>query len=229
MTLIYVPTQTATVDEVVGYYSSADTSSCRPPVQAFLNRISANRKGGPAPGYVNRFDTSNDTYIDQWDMVFCCAHGNRWRFAFSNGTVNLNSSYFGGGSHKGWGNVDLEWVILYSCLVVASPLETSSWYQVWVDESRDVFDRLHILNGFRTSAYVWCAPNVADDYARRLNNGGYILGSWFDAIYAEGDFSGGMDRGCSVFYEQCRYDRVNSFSSDPAETQESNFKCSYIR
>jgi hypothetical protein len=225
---ICIPAYSATVDEVIGYYSSLDSSSCKPPVQAFINTIYASYKNGPYVGYPNRFDTSNNSYWDARDIGFVCAHGNRWVFALSGGNVNFASSSFGSSSHKGWGDSDMEWAVIYSCLVVASPLEVSNWYSVWVDETYDVFDRLHIVNGFRTSAWVYCADEVATDYAQRLNGGGKVLYSWFDAIYAEGDFGNGWDRGCSVYYYSCRNDTVSSFASDPSETQESGFYCRYI-
>lgn len=225
---IFIPANSATVDEVIGYYSSLDSSSCKPPVQAFINTIYANYKNGPYVGYPNRFDTSNNSYWDARDFGFVCAHGNRWLFALSGGYVNFASSSFGSSSSKGWGNVDMEWAVIYSCLVVASPLEVTNWYAVWIDEPYDVFDRLHIVNGFRTSAWVYCADDVATNYAQRLNNGWEILDSWFDAIYAEGDFGNGWDRGCSVYYGTCEHDRVNSYASDPSETKESDFHVMYI-
>ena len=217
-----IPGFAATADEVIGYYSSADTGNCRPPVQAFINNINANYKTGPSVGYVNRFTTSNDSYWDARDLGFVCAHGNRWLFALSNGTVYLDNL------SDGWGDVDMEWAILYSCLVVASPLETSNWKKPWIIESTDVFDRLHIVNGFRTNAWVAPAVNVTTDYCNRINSGGYILDAWFDAIYAYGYYWTVNDQGCSMFYGSCENDRLNSYASDPSATQTSDFHCRYM-
>jgi hypothetical protein len=225
---ICIPAFSATADEVKGYYSSLDSTSCRPPVQAFINTVNANYKYGPYVGYPSRFDSSNDSYWDSMDMGIVCAHGNRWLFALSGGYVNFASSTFGSSSSKGWGNVDMEWAVLYSCLVVASPLEVTDWYSVWIDESNDVFDRLHIINGFRTSAWVYCSDEVTTDYAQRLNNGGKILDAFYDAIYAEGDFGNGWDRACSVYYDSCKNDTFSSIATDPSETSESGFKFIYI-
>lgn len=219
---LVVPAFSASVDEAKAYYSSADTYSCKPPAQAFINSISASYKYGPYVGYVSRFTTSNDSYWDPYDMGFVCAHGNRWLFALSNGTVYLDNL------SDGWGDVDMEWAILYSCLVVASPLERSDWHKPWIVESTDVFDRLHIVNGFRTSALVSPAVNVTSNYCSRLNSGGYVLDSWFDAIYAYGQYWGPYDQGTSVYYGTCEYDRVNSFASDPSATQTSDFHCLYM-
>lgn len=218
----------ATVDEVIGYYSSLDSSSCYPPVNAFLNTLNANYTNGPYVGYVNRFDGSNNSYWDARDFGIVCAHGNQWLYALSGGYVNFDSASFGSSSHKGWGDSDMEWAVLYSCLVVASPDEENDWYSVWIDEPYDVFDRLHIVNGFRTSAWVYCADEVTTDYATRLNNGGYVLDAFYDAIFAEGDFGNGWDRGCSVYYTSCENDRINSYATDPSETSESGFDVTYI-
>ncbi len=220
---ICCPAFAATADEVIGYYSSADTSSCYPPVQAFVNTINANYKTGPSVGYVNRFDGSNDSYWDARDLGFVCAHGNKWLFALSNGTVYLD--YLS----DGWGDTDMEWAILYSCLVVASPIEDSNnWHQPWIVESTDVFDCLHIVNGFRTSAYVSPAANVTTDYCNRLNSGGYILDSWFDAIYAYGYYWTAYDQGCSMYYGSCEYDTLSSVATDPSATQTTDFHCLYM-
>jgi hypothetical protein len=173
-------------------------------------------------GYVNRFDSSNDSYWDARDLGFVCAHGYRWQFSLSNGTVYLDNL------SDGWGDVDMEWAILYSCQVVASPLERSDWHKPWIVESTDVFDRLHIVNGFRTNAYVAPAVNVTTNYCSRLNNGNYVLDSWFDAIYAYGYYWTSYDKGCSMYYGTCEYDRINSFASDPSATQTSDFHCLYM-
>jgi len=223
-----MPAFSASADAVIGYYSSLDSASCYPPVAAFLNTLNANTTGGPYVGYPNRFDSSNDSYWDARDIGIVCAHGQRWEFALSGGNVDFASATFGSSNNKGWGNVDMEWAIIYSCLVVASPLEVTDWYSVWIDESNDVFDRLHIVNGFRTSAYVYCSDEVTTDYAQRLNNGNKVLDSWFDAIFAEGDFSDGLDRGTSVYYTSCDDDTLSSIAADPSETSESGFNCTYI-
>lgn len=213
----------ATVDEVIGYYSSADTASCKPPVQAFINTINATYKTGPSVGYVNRFTTSNDSYWDARDLGFVCAHGNKWIFALSNGTVYLDNLT------DGWGETDMEWAILYSCLVVASPIEdASNWHKPWIVETTDVFDCLHIVNGFRTSAYVTPAVNVTTNYCSRLNSGGYVLDSWFDAIYAYGYYWTAYDQGCSMYFGTCENDTVSSFAADPAQTQTTDFHCMYM-
>jgi hypothetical protein len=219
---VCVPGFSATADEAVAYYSTADSYNCRPPAQAFINNINATTKRGESAGYVSYFDGSNDSYWDANDIAFVCAHGQQWLFGLGNGTVYLD--YLS----DGWGDTDLEWAILYSCLVVASPLETGSWSQPWIVESSDVFDGLHIVNGFRTSSYVAPAVNVTIDYCNRINSGGYILESWFDAIFAYGYYWTQYDKGCSVYYGSCEYDTLSSFASDPSATQTSDFHCQYI-
>jgi len=219
---VCVPGFSATADEAVAYYSSADTYNCRPPAEAFIDTIYANTKRGESVGYVSYFDGSNDSYWDANDIGFVCAHGLPWRFGLSDGTVYLD--YLS----DGWGDVDLEWAILYSCQVVSSPLETSNWKQPWIVETTDVFDGLHIVNGFRTNAYVSPAVNVTTDYCERLNTGGEILDSWFDAIYAYGYYWTSNDKGCSVYYGTCENDTLSSFAADPPATQTTDFKCRYI-
>ncbi|UCH92896.1 MAG: hypothetical protein JSV88_21745 [Candidatus Aminicenantes bacterium] len=209
---------------VGGYYDGADTGNCRPVVEAFLNNINASVIEGPFEGRVANFDSDNDNWnsnppgFDWYDFGFVCAHGNQWRFEMVNGMVNLNSAGFGSSAAQGWGDDFLEWVVLYSCLVVASPLENPqpNWWSVWKDDPNDVFDGLHILNGFRTNAWVPPAQTVASQYARKLNNGEYILYAWFDAVTQYGWWwLFGNDRASSVFWDSNRYDTMSSFSPDP--------------
>jgi hypothetical protein len=218
-----IPVFSATADEIIGYYSSADTANCKPPAQAFVTNINANYKSGPTAGSVSYFTTSNDSYWDARDLGFECAHGNTWIFAMSNGTIYLDNLT------DGWGETDMEWAIIYSCLTVASPIEKpSNWNKPWVIETTDVFDCLHIVNGFRTNAYVAPAVNVTTDYCSRLNGGGYILDSWFDAIYAYGYYWTVYDQGCSMYYGTCEYDTLSSEATDPTQTQTTDFHCMYM-
>jgi hypothetical protein len=219
---IFTSVLTATVDEAISYYSSADTGNCRPPARAFINNIDANYKTGESAGSVYYFTTNNDSYWDGADIGYVCAHGNQWLFALSNGIVYLDNL------SNGWGDTDLEWGILYSCLVVASPLEVASWWQPWIIESTDVFDGLHIVNGFRTSALVAPAVRVTNRYCDLIDAGGEILQSWFDAIWDEGYYWTGYDQGCSMFYGTCENDTEESFAADPSPTQTSDFHCWYM-
>jgi hypothetical protein len=212
-----------TVDEAIAYYSSADTTNCKPPATAFKNNISATYKSGPTAGSVSYFTTSNDSYWDARDIGFVCAHGNTWIFALSNGTVYLDNLT------DGWGEVDLEFAILYSCMVVASPIEKpTNWNKPWVIETTDVFDCLHIVNGFRTNSYVAPAVNVTTYYCQLVNGGGYVLQSWFDAIYAYGYYWTEYDQGTSMYYGMCEYNILTSDSPDPTQTQTSDFYCMYM-
>lgn len=218
-----IPAFSAQVHEALSYYSSADTANCKPPAQAFYNNINAVVKSGPTVGSKSYFDSSNDLYWDGTDLGYVCAHGNQWLFALSDGTVYLD--YLS----DGWGETDMEWAVLYSCQVVCSPLEKpSNWWQPWIIESSDVFDCLHIVNGFRTNAYVIPAASVTTNYCSRLNNGGYVLQSWFDAVFWWGWWILGNDKASSMYFGTCEFDTFNSIAADPAATQTSDFWCTYV-
>jgi hypothetical protein len=90
-------------------------------------------------------------YTDNADIVFYIGHG--W-----GGGITFESSQDDGDLLytdvvNDWGNVDLEWMSLLSCEVLAESTGGKMWYQRW----SPAFNGLHLLLGFETTAYDWHA------------------------------------------------------------------------
>jgi hypothetical protein len=75
-------------------------------------------------GYKHQWSYNNNNRVDAMDFAIFAGHGNRWLIALLDGNVNLTTA--GGSSHKGYGNIDCEFVAFESCKVVPSPLEVSN-------------------------------------------------------------------------------------------------------
>jgi hypothetical protein len=89
---------------------------------------------------------TDDTYVDNVDLAWYTGHGNPGMFTFDNSTQDDGSIV---PSDARWGDRDLEWMQLESCNVLqffdgANTPIWSRWSQV--------FDGLHLLNGFQTTA-----------------------------------------------------------------------------
>lgn len=87
------------------------------------------------------FVDNNNSYIDSVDVVFYEGHG--WPGGF---TVRApDDEYVQHGEVQGfWGNVDLEWMFLLSCSVIADS-SRANWY--------GAMNKMHGIAGFRTTAY----------------------------------------------------------------------------
>ena len=207
----------------IGLYGT-DSGNTYPPVAAFLDTVD-NYPGhitiGPIPHYCSNWDTANNAYntgVDDAQFVYTCEHGSPWAISTNNGTCNFNGYSFGGSSHMGWGDDQLNWIVLYSCQVICSPLETSDWWSVWMaNNPYDVMDGVHIINGFRTNAYVSPAVSVSTHYADYICTGGEILTTWFHAVWNYSYCSSSSyDKACAVFSPPSQSDTLTSYSSDPA-------------
>jgi hypothetical protein len=86
-------------------------------------------------------------YVDNVDMTFYMGHGSGQGFTFENNnddTLLRYSDVVGD-----WGNVDLEWLALLSCSVIADSWGGLNWAQRW----GPTFDGMHLLLGFSNTAY----------------------------------------------------------------------------
>ncbi len=134
--------------------------------------------------YPFEFTTSDSNYIDNMDIAFFCGHGNHWRVVTKSDCcdpVNFCSDPV----HLG--DVDLEVLTIYSCSVVPSPLDVGDkWDDCWWD----VFRRLHLIVGFRTTAYA--SNTVSDNYADNMKAGYTYIDAWFNALNSvrSGNFPG---------------------------------------
>jgi hypothetical protein len=174
-----------------------------------------------------QFTSNNNNRVDAMDFAYYCGHGAPWKIGYylngsgsgASGTINLTTA--GSSSHRGYGDTDLEFIVFHSCQVIPSPLEYNDWYSNWVSESDDIFDGMHMALGFRTSTLISTAPGIADYFGRRMADRGryVVLDTWFDAINAEGNHSGGYDYGCAVMYPGADDDIYQgTVIADPPET-----------
>jgi hypothetical protein len=154
--------------------------------------------------------------VDAMDFAIFAGHGNRWLIAGLDGSVDLSTA--GSSSHRGYGDLDVEFVAFESCYVVPSPIEVSNWYSNWTSESDDVFDGLHQALGFHTVSWQSTDQKVTDYFGSRIANGYAVWESWFDAINAKGRSD---EHGSAVMHPSADGDTYASFVSDPTETHTS--------
>ena len=167
-------------------------------------------------GYRHQWSYNNNNRVDAMDFAIFAGHGNRWLIALLDGTVNLTTA--GSSSHRGYGNIDCEFVAFESCSVVPSPLEVSNWYSNWTSESDDIFDELHQAVGFRTDSYQSTDQKITDYFGKRIKNNYAVWESWFDAINAKGRSD---EMGAAVMHPSCDGDTYGNYASDPPENSNS--------
>jgi hypothetical protein len=116
-----------------------------------------------ADGYVRRFNWAGPTawerdfkegatgldylYTDNADMTFYMGHGSGRGFTFENNNDDTVLTYTDAAG--AWGDIDLEWMALLSCSVIADSYDGKSWAQRW----GPAFAGLHLLCGFENTAY----------------------------------------------------------------------------
>lgn len=116
-----------------------------------------------ADGYVRRFNWAAATawerdfkegptgldhlYVDNVDMTFYMGHGYGGGFTFENNHDDTVLYYTDAAG--AWGDIDLEWLALLSCSVIADTYDGKTWAQRW----GPTFAGLHLLCGFENTAY----------------------------------------------------------------------------
>lgn len=163
--------------------------------------------------YKHQWSTNNDNRVDAMDFAIFAGHGNKWRVAGIDGSVDLSTA--GASSHRGYGDDDAEFVAFESCYVVTSPIETANWYSKWTSESDDVFDGLHQALGFHTVSWQSTDQKVSDFFGSRIAGGHGVWESWFDAINAKGKSD---EHGSAVMYPAADGDTYASFVADPPQS-----------
>ena len=149
--------------------------------------------------------------VDTYDFVYYCGHGNRWRISMANGTTVYLDQLSRAG-HWGFGNLDMEFCVLHSCLVIPGPPDVTDWWSRWISpQTRDAFDGVHMICGFRTSAWKFTAPSIANYYGGRVSSGDYVLWRWLDATHYFGNHSYGYDAGAVVLYPAAENDRYSVY------------------
>lgn len=224
-----------------GFYGT-DWGNTVPPVQAFLDTVdtyntltpvydiqalqepiplATHYTGGPYAAYVNNWDDYNNaatTGIDDYEFTYSCEHGAQWMFWVNDGVVNLNDANFGSGPDIGWGDDRVNWVVLYSCTVIATPEEVTDWWSVWMaNNSYDVMDGVHMVMGFRTPAWIAPAVNVSTQFAHYICQGEEVLLKWFHAVWFYSYCSTtSYDKASAVFWPSSEHDTLTSYSADPS-------------
>ncbi|MFI7603275.1 DUF6345 domain-containing protein [Actinoplanes sp. NPDC049681] len=90
-------------------------------------------------------DDSN--WADHVDMTYWQGHGSPTGFSFSGCSSNDDS--FLANTDARWGNGDVEWMSLFTCLILAADSGGQRWWQRW----GPAFAGLHQINSFHTVSY----------------------------------------------------------------------------
>ena len=90
-------------------------------------------------------DDSN--WTDHVDMTYWQGHGAPTGFSFAG--CSSNDDTFLANTDARWGNGDVEWMSLFTCLVLAEESGGQRWWQRW----GPAFDGLHQINSFHTVSY----------------------------------------------------------------------------
>ena len=86
-------------------------------------------------------------WVDDVDMAYWQGHGWPGGFSFSGCSSNDDTSMTN--TDALWGNRNVEWVSLFTCLVLKKDSGGQSWWQRW----GPAFDGLHQINSFDTVSY----------------------------------------------------------------------------
>jgi hypothetical protein len=89
----------------------------------------------------------DSNWTDHVDMTYWQGHGSPTGFSFS-GCSSTDDTFLANTDAR-WGNGDVEWMSLFTCLVLANTSGGQSWWQRW----GNAFDGLHQLNSFHTVSY----------------------------------------------------------------------------
>ena len=208
--LLLVPTVNAVVDREEGGYVGHQGQGHDVVVYNFLKHFSWEQYFW---GYKHQWTYNNNNRVDAMDFAIFAGHGNRWLIALLDGHVSLTTA--GSSPHKGYGDLDCEFVVFETCKAIPSPLEVSNWYSNWTSESDDVFDGLHQALGFRTDSYQSTDQKVTDYFGNRIRNHYGVWESWFDAINAKGRSD---EMGAAVMHPTCDGDTYGNYAPDPPET-----------
>jgi hypothetical protein len=86
-------------------------------------------------------------WADHVDMTYWQGHGAPTGFSFAG--CSSNDDTFLAHTDARWGNGDVEWMSLFTCLILEQTSGGQAWWQRW----GPAFDRLHQINSFHTISY----------------------------------------------------------------------------
>ncbi|NTW51645.1 MAG: hypothetical protein HGB22_03560 [Chlorobiaceae bacterium] len=189
-----------------GYVGSRTEGDATTPVWNFVRNFEFNQYFYAEPF---QFDSYNNERVDKMNFSYFVGHGTSWQVKCQSNWVDLRSA--GATADKGWGDRNAEFVTLHACNVVASPLEVADWYSAWTN-SKGVFDGVHQVMGFRTTASQSCDQDISEYFGSRVKAGAAVWQAWFDAIALRGN---GSEKGAAVMYPPSENDSYAVTSYDP--------------
>jgi hypothetical protein len=182
--------------EEVGYYD--DDPDCKPVVNSFLQYFDYELFTLTLSSDWTTGNNDSPYGVDIYDLVFYCGHGNRWLISmYGSATVDLRNA--GNNSDGGYG-LDLEHLLLYSCLVVPGSLEVSNWWTPWISEPGGIFDGLHMVCGFRTEATKVYANTIANYIGyHTFHQNNTLFNNWRNGTMTYGSTSSTLDKCAMIF------------------------------
>jgi hypothetical protein len=127
--------------------------------------------------------SSEDGFVDRWNITLVEGHGNTWLFTTRSNccdVVNLNS-----GTQPGYGDApgnSMRFLILKGCAIIPAPPDKSNWADPWWR----IFKGLHQVVGFRTEMYI--DDDISYGFAKNIASNHRVLDSWFAATNSSSSY-----------------------------------------
>jgi hypothetical protein len=109
------------------------------------------------------FGGDDSNYADHVDMTYWQGHGSPTGFSFSGCSSHDDSKL--SNTDARWGNGDVEWMSLFTCLILEQGTGSTSWWKRW----GPAFAGLHQINSFHTVSYH--SSDHGSQYAHYLLRG----------------------------------------------------------
>lgn len=138
----------------------------------------------------------DNLWVDNANMVLYAGHGNPTVITFSGGPGPTPTTLFYNQAPLAWGDQRENWMGFLSCSVLQFNWGNLNVWQRWGPD----LDGLHILNGFRTTA--WAGTGFPRVYANHLLGAGGppvpVVQSWFSAALARENRPDGTGRAAAM-------------------------------
>ncbi|MFG1608619.1 DUF6345 domain-containing protein [Actinoplanes sp. NPDC049265] len=106
------------------------------------------------------FGGNDSNYADHVDMTYWQGHGSPTGFSFSGCSTHDDAKL--SNTDARWGNGDVEWMSLFTCLILEQGSGNTSWWKRW----GPAFAGLHQINSFHTVSYH--SSDHGSQYAKYL-------------------------------------------------------------
>jgi len=182
---------------IVDYpWPTSDLPNCDDSAKGLVDKLTSKgwslpwgRYSSGYPRYGNRqvwksdFTTSNNSYVDDVDLIMFHGHGASgwdwtywgWRDGPYLTSWHPDRNVLPGGCRQRWGDKDLEWIALHGCSIL-SDRSRASW--------ASAMNGVHLILGYKTSSYNtrtggrWASYMVSDGWWDPART---IMQAWFDA------------------------------------------------